>query len=555
VTRTYACLVSIGLLVAVLVPVRENFRADPRDGFPLSYYPMFTHAHPALQEHTYVVGFDRWGERVRIHYRHAGTGGLNQVRKQLSRVARRGGSRARRLCQDVVRRLARREPALYARLVRVDLRTGLFDPAAYFAAGDRLPRWERVHAGVVIRPAGVSLEGFPAWLAKHLGSREWADPPRDRTLTRGILEESLRRGRDFLLANQLPAGNFNYQYDFVTRTLDSSDSQVRQAGALWGVSLLHHHAPEPATRRALDRGIGFLLAHTVPGPAAGALLFAYPGERESLTGTTALGCLALVEYLRSARSPAVRIEAAYQGRLEETLAGYLRHLEWMQRDDGRFSAGYVLETGTRSRKASPYFDGESMLCLVKAAKYLEHDDLVPRIERSALPLAKYYTADQWTAAPDSDLTKGFFQWSAMAFWEYQDAGWEHAEALGDYVLSLGWWMLHTHHTLERRRNTAYAYEGIVPAYRIALARGDERAAADLAFTIDRGLRTLTSWQVGGPLAAENPYLAAHPTDDPLAVGGVMNAASEPPLRIDVAQHQMHAVILALQHVYAAESAP
>jgi hypothetical protein len=61
--------------------------------------------------------------------------------------------------------------------------------------------------------------------------------------------------------------------------------------------------------------------------------------------------------------------------------------------------------------------------------------------------------------------------------------------------------------------------------------------------------------VGGPLAAENPYLAAHPTDDPLAVGGVMNAASEPPLRIDVAQHQMHAVILALQHVYAAESAP
>jgi UDP-N-acetylmuramoyl-tripeptide--D-alanyl-D-alanine ligase len=196
-----------------------------------------------------------------------------------------------------------------------------------------------------------------------------------------------------------------------------------------------------------------------------------------------------------------------------------------------------------------------MLCLVKAAKYLGHDELVPRIEDSALPLAKYYTADQWTAAPDSDLTKGFFQWSAMAFWEYQDAGWQHADALGDYVLSLGWWMLHTHHTLERRRNTAYAYEGIIPAYRIAQGRGDEDAAADLAFTIDRGLRQLTSWQVGGPLVTENPYLVAHPTDDPLALGGVMNAADEPPLRIDVAQHQMHAVMQALQHVYTAGGAP
>ena len=36
---------------------------------------------------------------------------------------------------------------------------------------------------------------------------------------------------------------------------------------------------------------------------------------------------------------------------------------------------------------------------------------------------------------------------------------------------------------------------------------------------------------------------------PLAVGGVMNHKRQPPLRIDVTQHQMHAVIQALNHVY------
>ena len=55
--------------------------------------------------------------------------------------------------------------------------------------------------------------------------------------------------------------------------------------------------------------------------------------------------------------------------------------------------------------------------------------------------------------------------------------------------------------------------------------------------------------LSGPLAGENPWLVAHPTDDPMALGGVLNRADRPQLRIDVTQHQLHVLTLALEHAY------
>jgi UDP-N-acetylmuramoyl-tripeptide--D-alanyl-D-alanine ligase len=218
-------------------------------------------------------------------------------------------------------------------------------------------------------------------------------------------------------------------------------------------------------------------------------------------------------------------------------------------ENKHFSSGYSLRNRNKFQVFSPYFDGEAMLCLVKAAKYLGYTEMIPLIEDSAMVLAKHYTIDQWRKDPDSKQTKGFFQWSCMAFWEYQDAGWKNAETLGDYVLSLAWWMIHTHHTLQRTRNTAYAYEGIVHAYQLAKIRNQVTALNELAYTIDKGLFKLTSWQVGGPLQSQNSFLTANPTNDPLAIGGIMNHRKEAPLRIDVTQHQMHSIILALKYVY------
>jgi hypothetical protein len=73
---------------------------------------------------------------------------------------------------------------------------------------------------------------------------------------------------------------------------------------------------------------------------------------------------------------------------------------------------------------------------------------------------------------------------------------------------------------------------------------------------------LTSWQIHGPLADKNEFLKKNPTTDEWAIGGVMNKAKPAKrpkptttyheLRVDVTQHQMHAVTLALRYVYPTE---
>ena len=547
-SRRYAWALTIIVLVAVSSPMVQNFREDPQDSFPLSYYPMFSHAHPEVQKFTYLVGVDAEGNRIPIHYRYAGKGGMNQVRKQISKTVRRGNKSARRLCRSVARKIAgRREPA-FADLTEIRVVTGAYRPVDYFAQGGTEPISERVHAVYRIRRVEdlPDAAAFPAWLETHVDGLEWEDRPPPARLSRQILEDSLALGRQFLINNQKPEGNFNYRYDFVTGEVDRRDSQVRQAGALWGLALIHQYEQDPLSKAALDRGLRFFFECTRPGRDAGSLLVAYPGESKCRTGTVALVALAIIEYLRTEEAG---MPAAYRDELERYLAGYLTHLKAMRLANRRFAESYSLRDGMRSHRSSPYFDGEVMLCLIKAARYLGYTELIPLIEDSALEMARHYTVNQWVEDPDSDLTKGFFQWSCLAFSEYREARWRNSETFGDYVLALAWWMIHVHETLQRNRNTAYAYEGIIPAYRLARLRGHEAAARELAYVIDEGLAKLTSWQVGGPLAYRNEFLAAHATDDPLAVGGVMNHRREAPLRIDVAQHQMHAVILALEHAY------
>ncbi len=396
---------------------------------------------------------------------------------------------------------------------------------------------------------GVTLEEFPSWLNGYLKSRDWKSYERNNKMTRDVLEKSFYMGKQFLIENQKPEGNFNYQYDFVNRVMDKNDNQVRQAGALWGLALIYQYEQVPETKVALDKALKFFFNHTQKGPVEGSLLITYPGDSYCQTGTVALVGLAIIDYLRTDTTGDLKIPKEYREKLTAKLSGYIEFLKFMRLENGHFSSGYSLIDGARRRDFNPYSDGEALLCLIKAAKYLGYTNLIPLIEDSASAMAKFYTVDQWKNDPDSFLTKGFFQWSCMAFWEYRDAGWKNSVVFGDYVLVLSWWMIHTHRTLERTRNTAYAYEGIIPALLVAKSRQHEAAINDLSNTIDIALYNLTTWQVGGPLQSQNGFLMANQTNDPLAIGGIMNDSSEPLLRIDVTQHQMHAVILALKYVY------
>jgi hypothetical protein len=385
---------------------------------------------------------------------------------------------------------------------------------------------------------------FPERIAQIAAILQWKHRPENRKLNRPTLLKSVELGKSFLIANQKTAGNFNYQYDFVKKTLSQEDNQVRQAGALWGLALLYRDFPDEATKEALMRGLDFFFQVTKDGREHG-MFISYPGERECHTGTVALVTLAVIETLRAGTPP----DEMRREQLKTYLSGYLAFLKQQQRPDGQFSMSYNMKRDASSGRTSPYYDGETLLALCKAARYLDRGELVPVIQKAARRMAEYYTVISWEKKKDSDETKGFYQWGSMAFREYSDSGWKDAKTFEDTALALAWWMVNTHRVLSSGRNSAYAYEGLVSAYTIAKKRNNQEALNELAYVIDRGLYRMTGWQVGGPLSKDNNFLSSHPADDKMAVGGIMNSKDESPLRIDVTQHQMHAVLLALQNVY------
>jgi UDP-N-acetylmuramoyl-tripeptide--D-alanyl-D-alanine ligase len=361
-------------------------------------------------------------------------------------------------------------------------------------------------------------------------------------IDRAILDESLVLGTEFLLNNQKPEGNFNYEYDWKTRKQNPDDNQVRQVGAMWGLALIYHSERDPRVAEALERSIKYFAIHSVV-QLNGARYIVYPGTKKGQTGCTALAVLTLVDYLR-ADPPHLTDQqrASYQGLLDE----YLAHLIWLRKENGRWHDSYNQGDGSpQGNSSNPYVDGEALLALIKAAKYAGHEELRDLILHSAE--AGYWNNVVLARAlhPDSSTTKGYYQWSSMAFFEIATTGWPGTEKLAPRVIELADWMIDTHHTLRRQRNTAYAYEGIIHAYELARRAGDEEHIFKLGHVIDAGLGKITSWQVGGPTA--NAYIREHPTDDPLAIGGIQNHRSEAPLRIDVTQHQMHAVILARRY--------
>ncbi len=358
-------------------------------------------------------------------------------------------------------------------------------------------------------------------------------------LNRPILDVSLHLGKQFLLNNQYKEGNFTYEYDFINRKYPKGDSQVRQAGALWGVSLIHHDNPTPGTFKTVKKGLKFFNQHSKPAKGNNGRFIKYPRNRRGSTGTVALTALACIEMLQT---PMDSADKAY---FKESLDNYIKFLLSLRTKDGRFAGYYETKQGRKTGKPSQYFDGETLLALSRAANYLGYDTLKPIILESAEAMYQKYVVEAREKEKDSPVTKGFYQWGSMAFYEIYSAGW--GDKYTQRIIDMAYWMIDTHRTLWRTKNTAYAHEGIITAYQTAKLTGNKRAMKKFAHAVDKALIKLSSWQVGGPL--QNRYLSKHPTQDKNAIGGIMNCKDCPVLRIDVTQHQMHALILARKYIY------
>ncbi len=185
------------------------------------------------------------------------------------------------------------------------------------------------------------------------------------------------------------------------------------------------------------------------------------------------------------------------------------------------------------------------MALVKAVKYSEFKQLKPFVLESASRMYQVHVREALKKDADSPITKGFYQWGSMSFFEIYDARWKNYQQFGKYVVDLAHWMIDVHQTLKRPKNTAYTYEGLCCALEIARLENNEQAAHKIAYVIDQGLGKLISWQKGSSLEVE--FLKR--VSDPKALGAVMNSAHDPVLRIDVTQHQLHAMILARRYLY------
>ena len=114
-----------------------------------------------------------------------------------------------------------------------------------------------------------------------------------RHLDRGVLDTSLELGKSFLLNNQKPEGNFNYEYDWRARSLSADDNQVRQAGAAWGLALIYQDTPSVDVESAVIKALDFFDRHSVVSPN-GTRCIAYPNSPLGTTGTVALVAQPLV---------------------------------------------------------------------------------------------------------------------------------------------------------------------------------------------------------------------------------------------------------------------
>lgn len=372
-------------------------------------------------------------------------------------------------------------------------------------------------------------------------------------LTRKVLVDAVEAMRVFVLNHQKPEGNFVYAVDIRDgHPVTGSDNQVRQAGAVWALTMLCAARPTEATRRAAIRGLDFFFRRSRP-LSTGTVAPTYPLEGQHggavddriKSNMVAVLSIALMDFIRSQRRD---MTEAGIGLFRNWLDKYIEHLQAMELGGGGWSQFFSLGAQQPEPESNGFVDGECLLAYCLAARYCDRKDLIPRIEDFAPRLAEKYLVTVREKDPDSDRTRGFSQWGAMAFAEYFEAGWKDADLMGDACLALAWWLLDVHDVEHRVFNMAWAVEGLLAAYRVAKARGDAAAMERIDKAVRRILKRVLTYEVGGPFKDYNAYLRDLPSN-PSTYGGVLMMPDHKVVRIDSVQHQLHACLMALDLLF------
>ena len=145
--KPLAATVSLLMLGAVLSPIQQNWRKEPRDSFPLSYYPMYAKDLRTVEHIPYVVGLSRSGARYPVPHSYLGPGGRPTVNIHLRRLVFEEDKRSKQdklkeFCRKVAKRISR---SAYAKagVETVQIIIGAYDLSAYLS-GRKAPLSERI---------------------------------------------------------------------------------------------------------------------------------------------------------------------------------------------------------------------------------------------------------------------------------------------------------------------------------------------------------------------------------------------------------------------------
>ncbi|MDN5862252.1 MAG: hypothetical protein L0H19_02270 [Salinisphaera sp.] len=355
-------------------------------------------------------------------------------------------------------------------------------------------------------------------------------------VTRHDLEACIKLCRRHLLGMQTAQGNFQYEYDWQTGEYQQGDNAVRQAGTLWGLANLYRLRPDPALLNGCVKGLAFYDEYSAT-TARGSRFSTYIVLRNGMLGSVALVALSLVEMLRSPAAATASMQDHWRSRLDE----YLGFLVAAQRPDGRGASQYEPATGHPHGQPSPYFDGEALLALCRAAGHLDVPGLDDAIARGAAGAYRHYVLHALRRDSRSPQTCGYYHWGTMAMYEIVkserlNAGDHRYAEIIDY---LGDWQCRIRQLGMGLGNPAAGLEGLIHAYQLCAGGASADRFRD---TIEACLRRMLSLQVGHPRG--NDFVQRAPRQAP-ALGGCQARPTVPRLRIDCVQHQLHAALLAL----------
>lgn len=149
-SKRAAILFSCFLFAVTMSPVLENWKPAPKDSFPFSYYPMFSKKRDRIYTMKYFVGYDSEQESIKIPYNVIGSGGFNQVRRQINKKCREGKTAS--LTRKVAKRIGTSKNTTMHNIVCVELVEGRYDLHQFFLTKEKAISETVLEAQNISRP-------------------------------------------------------------------------------------------------------------------------------------------------------------------------------------------------------------------------------------------------------------------------------------------------------------------------------------------------------------------------------------------------------------------